>query len=58
MSFEEHFALPDGFGDILQDCARALGKLKRHVPDHHTACELSRIEMRLWAMAEFPNPVE
>jgi hypothetical protein len=58
MPFEEHCALPDGFGDILQDCARALGKLKRHIPDDRTACELSRIEMRLWSMSEFPHPVE
>ena len=58
MSFEEHFALPDGFGDILQDCARALDKIKRHVPDARVSCELSRISTRLWAMSEFPHPVE
>jgi hypothetical protein len=58
MSFEEHFALPDGFGDILQDCARALDKIKRHVPDARVSCELGRISNRLWAMSEFPHPVE
>ena len=51
----EHHALPDGFAERLQDLADEVAML---VPSDHFTDRKREIQRKLWAMSEFPHPVE
>jgi hypothetical protein len=55
----EHHALPDGFAERLEDIADEVALLVPNEGNERAFTDRKReIQRKLWAMAQFPYPVE